>query len=327
MSTLSWSDLFNNGSIVALNTSLWRARIKLRAVDLGIEVTKEVRDVLSFGTYRLAPAKAFDDILEPARRARGMIDDSSVNFGLIRGARFVPADKLPDLIMNLEGQKTAYYAAVESFLTNYDTMRDMTLPTLWSALCAAAKTTDDATRAYERIQQEYPAREEVAQLFALSWSVYAISAPKNAAVAGAVETEASEVKGIVSEMVKELHGEVSTRLQEVIDLIAKGGRLSEKTLNSTRAVLDRVDSLNIFGDQELSRLTRAVRGIFDGADPNNLKENSGDMSNFVNGLADVQAELTGSVAQAAADAEAALTGLGRRRFAAVVADTAAEMGL
>jgi hypothetical protein len=306
---LSWNALFLNGSIVSLSVGAWRARVALRASDLGVEDSPEVQKALTHGNTRLMPRKAFESITSASREAAGLVDRYSVNFGLIRGARYVPEGNLPKLLGMLAKVKNDHAAAVDAFMDQFEAQRDAILPVIEKALQDAAKTPEAARAAFERIQAEYPAASEVRGQFSLSWSVYALSSPKSAATAEAAKQEAEGVKSILGDMVKQLRADITDKVQSIMEICAKGGKLPERSIDVALELLDRVDSLNILGDRELEAQTRALRKMLVKVDPKAVD------SGFVTGLTQVQEALKGSVEDAIRQAEDSLTGLGRRQIA------------
>lgn len=306
---LGWNDLFMSGSIVDLTTSIWRARIGLKAVDLGIEYSEDVQKALSLGSHRLAPAKAFERIMEPSRAAARAIDYYSLNFGLIRGARYVPDANLPKLLEQLRKYKQDFAAAVDDFVAGYDDMKATMLPIIEKAMIDAAKHPDAAARAFERVQAEYPSAEAVRGKFKLAWSIYAVQGAKSKVAAEAAADETDTIKDVVRDMVTQLRGDMQEKLADVLDLINKGGKLQERSIESALAVLDRVDSLNILGDEVLSDQVGALRSALQTVDRG--KRVSDD---FVVSLEGIKKTLEASVEEAVAAAEQNLTGLGRRKI-------------
>lgn len=310
MSKLRWDALFLNGSIVSLSIGAWRARAGLKASDLGLEDSPEVAKALTLPTTRLMPRKAFEDITTESRAANALIDRYTMNFGLIRGARFIPAGQLPRLIAELEVVQGRHRAAADAFIgpdgAKFNENRDAILPVIRKAIQDAAKTPEAAEAAFQRIQAEYPTASEVREQFQLSWSIYNLSSPKTAATAEAAKQEAEGVKSILGDMVKQLREDVQVRVKELAEIALKGGKLREGSIQATMELLDRVDALNILGDTELSQQTGALRRLLRGVDPKEVG------AGFVAGLSGVQEALSASVQEAVQAAEERLTGVGNR---------------
>lgn len=318
MSSLTWNNLFLNGSIVDLTTGLWRARTKLKAADLGIENSQEVQKALSLGSHKLAPPKAFAEIKEAAARASRAIDYYSMNFGLIRGARYVPDTNLQPLMIELKGAQEEFNQASDAFVANYEVMKDQMLPVIRSALQSAAKDQESADMAYQRVYAEYPPSQLLRTKFALTWNIYSVQAAKSSAAKEVAEEESGKVKDILRDMIEQLRGDLQGKLQGILETATKGGTLPSRSVESAYKMLDRVESLNVLGDSVLADQVRAVRVALSGVD----RKDVGD--GFVTGLNDIQKTLEDSLEQAVADAERNLTGVGRRKLA--VAEPEASVG-
>src|SRR4051812_1170605 len=118
--TLGWNDLFFTGSVVDLAVSVWGARIQIKASDLGIEDSEEVRKALSLGSHRLVPPESLTAISAAAGKAQRAVDHHSLNFALIRGARYVPDTALPPLLEKLRVAREEFHGAVSAFLETYE---------------------------------------------------------------------------------------------------------------------------------------------------------------------------------------------------------------
>ena len=137
-------------------------------------------------------------------------------------------------------------------------------------------------------------------------------------VAGASEAvgdETNEVRDVVRDMVVGLRGEVAEKLGTVLALIQKGGSLKEVSINSALAVLDRVDAVNVLGDDALTAQVASLRSALRGVTPGKRVTDA-----EVAGLEAINKDLTGSVEEATRGAEAKLTGRqgGRLATASVV---------
>jgi hypothetical protein len=287
-----------------------------------------VASALALGNHRLAPAKAFENVAAVIAEARRAIDDLSLSFVFIKGARYVPAQNMDKLRARLAECREKFTAEVDTFIEGYEATKGEMLPVIRKALrdaarpvpatlgkndeiLAPARTADEvAAAAYERVLGEYPSADEVREKFRLIWNVYAVQGPKAEGAAAAMEGETDTVKSVLRDMVAGLREEVTTKLAEVLALIQKGGKLHERSLESARAVLARVDAVNVLGDEELTRQVSAFRRALDGV---RAGERVGDAT--VTGLADVAKALSADLEEATAAAEAKLTGVGRRKLA------------
>jgi len=310
---IGWNDLFLAGSVVDLDVGMWSARTKIKAADLGIDDSPEVHKALSLGCHRLVPKDAFDKVREIAWAAKRAIESHSLNFPFIRGARYVPDAKMGSLIDRLKKQREAFDAESDRICADYQSITAEMLPVIRKALLDATGDEEIAKAAYDRVLSEYPSADEIRSKFYIRWNVYAVSGAKSGAIADTMAQETESVKSIVRSMIEQLREEFSERLGAVTAAIAKGGKLNSMTIESTREVLDRVESMNLFGDSVLADQVWKLRGIIDTAERNG-KIYASKKSGFLNDLTSIQREVEKSAEDAVAEAEANLTGLGRRKF-------------
>lgn len=305
---LNWNALFANGQIVQLTTTSWGANTKLRPADLGLDDTEAVKQALSLGRVRLMPTVSFKQIKRAVAEAKDAIDEHSINFAMIRGARYIPQTNIEKLSPKLIRSKNKFLEAVDAFCNGYQAARDAYMPTIRTAL-EATKASDAAiAHAYERLISFYPTSAEVRMKFTLSWSLYGISGARSQAAMAALSDEQTQVKSIVSGMVEELRGEVKTRVTQLLKATTRGGKLNKKMLEGSRNMIERLETLNILGDSSLNTQLAALKSAFDSMDENKMDEM------FAADLSAIQSALETSAEQAISDVENNLMGTGRRRI-------------
>lgn len=305
---LNWNILFENGSIVDLNTSIWAARTAIKLSDLGIQDSEDVQKVLSLGCHRLAPKKSFEKVREAAAAAKRSIENHSINFSMIRGARYVPDKAIPKLLEELKTHGAAFSAARAEFLASYEQIKAEQMPVIQRALQNASPTPEIAQNAYLRVCSEYPSIEDVTARFDLTWSVYAIQGAKSKDAMDAIKTETDSVKDVVKDMIAQLRNELRDKLSDLLALTERGGTLKKVSLEAANTLLDRLDSMNILGDKVLADQVKAMRTAI--ATVNRDEVSQG----FKDGLSGIKKELESSIEQAVAEAEATLTSVGKRKM-------------
>lgn len=305
---LNLNSLFSVGSIVDLHTSIWGARMKIKPQDLGIEPSEEVNKVFSLGQHRLAPSDAFERIRTPVNQAKNTIDGYSMNFAMIRGARYVPEVHIEKLIGRLVVYQQAFNAAVDEFMESYQTMRDEQMPVIFKALQDATQDEELAKAAFARIEAEYPDANTVRSKFGLTWNVYAVQGSKSKAAAEMIAGETSQVKSIMGEMIGELRKELSDKVTGLLEIANKGGKLTDTSIGSAMSLLTKLESMNVLGDPVLADQIEALRGALSAVDKSAVDKE------FTMGLSQMKQELSQSVEKAIQEAEQNLTGLGRRKL-------------
>jgi hypothetical protein len=289
---------------------MWRARTKLKPQDLGIDPTIDVQKALSLGCHRLMPPKVFDEINESVRAAVRAIDYCSLNFAMIPGTRYVPDTNLPKLLEQLKEYKRRFYFSVDNFISSYEEMKSQMLPIIESALKEAAKDPESAGLAYSRILSEYPDAEEVKRKFSLFWNIYTIQGAKNKEALNTLFDESSEVQSIVRSMVEQLRGEVQGKLSGIIELINKGGKLKSTSIESALGMIERIETLNLFGDSVLDDQIKRMKDFLNGIDPKSKIPNKA----LAIGFEEIQKNLSESLEEAVKKAEENLVSMGRRKL-------------
>lgn len=310
---VTWNDLFTQGTLIDYSTHLWRARIRLKPEDLGIDPTDDVQRALSFGCHRLAPASAFADINAVVNGYTSDIMEHSLNFPLLQGVRYVPDSEITELQRKLDKRSFEFGIAVDAFLAQYDNMMAEMLPIIEKALQEAAKTPDAASAAMSRVVTEYPSRDKVTQKFGLEWNFFTIAIPDSKEAAVSAKNSIPQVQKAITGMVEQLRNELLEKVSGLFSLAKKvkdGTSRSKDGFASTSKksaldVLAKVDRLNILGDTVLKEQVQVLRSLLD----------SEDMSAVMQDLSKVKVNLESDVAEASKAAEKKLTGLGNRKIA------------
>lgn len=310
---ITWNDLFTQGTLIDYSTHIWRARIRLKAEDLGIDATDDVQKAFSFGCHRLAPSTAFEAINSAVNGYVSDIMEHSLNFPLLQGVRYVPDSEVKPLQKKLDLRLREFNIAVEEFLAQYDSMMQEMLPVLEQALKEAAKTPEAAFNALSRVTREYPSSEKVAAKFGLEWNFFTIAIPSSKEAADTAKSSIPQVQKVITSMVEQLRTELSEKVSGLISLAQKAkdgtsrtkegfGSMSKK---SALSVLEKVDRMNILGDSVLKAQTQALRSLLD----------SSDMNVVMRDLGQIKTNLESDITEATKAAEKKLTGLGNRKIA------------
>lgn len=302
---LTWADLFTNGSLIDLNVSMWDGLVKVHPEDMGVD-RDAVKGAITFGHERLVPVMSLQAIRDAASKARGIIDSYSIPFKLVPGSRFLPRSTRADALEALNKAHTEFHKAVNDFMDKYEGYKIDHRPTLRYALVEASGDVATAEHALARITRLYPAEGELRQSFGLSWSTFSIAAPRDG---GDGEEQGSAIAAEIGHMVDRVREQLTEKVTDILDLAARGGRITEKTYNSALRFCERVDTLNIFADDGLKAAVRAVRAAVSAA-----KSGEDPGAALTNGLGAVTTELQKSRDSAINSAAAMMAGQAERRF-------------
>jgi len=314
MAQLTWNDLFTAGTLIDYSVHLWRARIQLKAEDLGVAKTEEVQKALSFGCHRLAPAESFEVINSIVRSFQKDIEEYSLAFPLLQGVRFVPDEQVKALQKKMDLRLREFNYAVNDFLEDYDINMQKMLIVIEQALNEAAKSPQAAATALSRVISEYPSKQEVAKKFGLEWKLFSISMPMSKSAAQSAAMAMPQVTKAVTSMVEQLRSELAEKVGGLITLVqkVKEGKsrtkdgFDAKSKESALSVLAKVDRLNFFGDRILAEQTSVIRRMLESDDCN--------PDRIAKDLNHVRSNLEGDIQAASAEAERKLTGIGRRKL-------------
>lgn len=301
MGKLSWEMLFAQGSLFDLTAGVWSARVRLKPQDLGIEDTAEVRKAINMAYARLVPKEAIEKINRLIWDARKEVEQCSIPFPLVQGASFVPKDQREVLEQKLSELKTQFDGQVAIFLARYDEYKKEMEPVIRKALQDASHN-GDSEKGVQRILSEYPPVEYIEHKFSFKWRAFAISAPIDGSIAGALESSTGDVKDALATMVGGLRDEAIKKVGEITDLIVRGGKYSAKTINAARRVIDRLHGMNVLGDKQLESALDKLNVV--------LSDYKGDGN--VASFEEVKAELQKDLDKAAEAAAEKLMSLGKR---------------
>lgn len=309
MAKLTWEDLFSQGTLVDLDVGVWSGLARLLPGDLGIPKTDEVRTALTFGHERLVSKAFLQPIRDAEQAARQAVDDVSITFPLIRGSRYVPRKNREKLEARLVQIRIDFSAAVTKFLTEYQKHRTEMAGTLRQALATAAKSSMFVDAAMARLTEKYPTEATLGNLMYMKWRYLAITAPKDGAAAAG---EVDAVNEAIGDIVGGLRREVQSKLDDVLALVARGGKITAKTFNSAKRTIDRIASLNVFGDAGLAAAVEKFRAVIDAAAGDKTGDKAGEI--LAHGLDPVKAEIAKDVDAAVKAAAARLTGASTRKM-------------
>jgi len=308
MAKLSWADLFLSGSLIDLDISFWDGLVRLRPEDLGIARTDDVKTALTFGHERLVSKGHLKALRDLAYEARKLVTENSVTFKLVPGARYLPKAKRADIDQRLERIRERFGVAVEKFCHEFPTYQEAMRGILRRAITDAAKHEDVVEVTLQRLEGKYPSVDKLRKTFAISWKIFSIAAPQDGETTG---DEGSSVTEAVRDMIKELRGEVAAKTKDLLALVAKGGKLTERTWRSARAVCDRLESMNVFSDETLSAAITRLRTVVAQAAQ---RDDAGEV--LSEGLNTIESDLNQNLEEAAQAAADRLTGRMTRRMRA-----------
>jgi hypothetical protein len=264
------------GLLVKLTVSIWTGTAQLEAPDLGLS-DADISADYALGRKRLVPKDALDPIHTAARRAKYALD--TLSLAMPDGGRFVLRETVPEVLAELDRQRTAFQAAVDAFLAEYPRLREQMRPQ-WIAAAEQAWATQHARHPHAdhdawvqaflaRVDRAYPDLERLRRKFDFFWYTYQLALSELEevdATAVAREEEArrardaayqAEVRArlddALSRGIAALHDSVAQAFQRIIEHITSGRPLSDAALRRVRDTISRFRKLNVWGDSALDR--------------------------------------------------------------------------
>ena len=119
-------NLFDVGCLVNLSIGMWSGRKMITEEDLrkvGIDPTSLPKDIVNYGRKLLVPKSELKVMNNIQQRARVYLDKWSKSFG-ISSSHFVPVKMLPSVEQELKGLKEEFFAAVDSFVSRVEDMKN-----------------------------------------------------------------------------------------------------------------------------------------------------------------------------------------------------------
>ena len=303
---LTWADLFANGSLIDLDVRMWDGLLRLKPSDLGIDASNEsVQQALTFGHERLVAKSALEAIRESAYQARKAVENNTIGFDLIPGSRFIPKGNRDGLQYELDELAQEFRAGVNKFLQDYGQHRSQQQQVIREALMVATGDAAVVERAVSRIISEYPSEGDLSEKFSIGWHFFSIASPQD----GTRGNEGSALRKSIEEMIDSLRSKLVERVQGILELVNRGGKITQKTFNSASALCERLQKLNVFGDPGLSIVIGQVRNALEAAANSETAAES-----LKDGLGSVEDELARSREQAIEAVAHRLAGQGERRL-------------
>ncbi len=255
-------NLFDLGSLINLKIGAWSGRKMISRSDLinvGLDPDKLPSDICNFGRKLLVSKSELQSISKIEQRARYYLSQFATPFG-IASCFFAPNTLVPDLEHNLKCFKSDYFKIVDNFIVRFNDLKE--------------EVRHRHPEFFEKcLKQFYPTTpESLRSRFYFDWHLFKINNINSLQETTSEEiSEKSnlikeklqkEVGSFVEEYVGSMRGEV-IRFCNLIKCRANGTiygeekepkKLTPKTLTSFRKYIDKFRDLNIFGDDEITKM-------------------------------------------------------------------------
>lgn len=244
-------NLFDEGCLVQLTTSMWGATRKIDASRLTPSVPS--RDWLT-ATKKLIDPEALKPVKKVINAARTYLSGISLPFP-IQGMVFVPKDLISDVDQHLEQFKEKYFESVDQVVHRYEQLRQAAM------LCLGGL--------YNEL--DYPA--DLKGRFAFVWRFVILDVPNGNTAILAPEVYAREKEKFIQTMeqarqlaVESLREEFGALIERITERFTTGPDGKPKVFKNTTVenfyeFFETFKQRNIFKDQHLSELVDRAQGI------------------------------------------------------------------
>ena len=304
---LTWSNLFAFGCLIKTRITQCRFQTRINPEDIGIEdIDGEFAKAIYPGHKKLLPDKFLKPISSVIYKIKKLLDDNSLDFPLLEGARFIPKKAKEEVKGMLREYKVQFDAAVEDLIQSYEQAKREQLPNIRKALEKYTENKENSAeivnQAMVRIEGSYPTPDYIRAKYNVTWRPMDISVPRDEETAEALEQQSQDVKEAVTGMVDGLRKELLEKITSVIASAKKNETIQAKTLESVETLCNRVENMNILNDIYIKSAIKQLRIIIRMEDTEQISNN----------MVSLKETLDSSAEQSRDAAINSLTKLGRR---------------
>jgi len=231
--------IWDKGVLCQIQSSVWSMEVRLEPKDLNMN-SDEIPTFMKLGTKRLLPQGVRDEFNKHIWNAKS----SAKKYGFpyfISNSFFIPFGNMDKLTERLSKERTAFYERLENFLTRYTPLRESYL------------RENDAYR--HILEEHYPSPEVIRSKFKFNVVYYAASiSDVNLGDIGSAEEVYLEWAVNVANSLRKEAREVA----ESIDARITDGTISGKTMRKVQTLLDRVQKMDVLGEDSLLNATKTL---------------------------------------------------------------------
>ncbi len=269
------SILTREGVLIKVSVSYFRGTKKLRPEDLGLERKNLSDRLISLGHKRLLPKDCLQELALIEGRAHALVESNT--FPFLNGlGHFLPNSKLADVTAKLEQLQNEFWAAKETFMNKYSSLRESASKE-WRKV--AQKLVNDPEQLVATIEASFPYPEHMDRFYAFDVNLFQIALPQRmtAELVTAAEQQAvvearqraaaeasqkirTRVEAFVSDCVASLREQTAQLCDEMLQSIngCETG-VHQKTLNRLVRFIDQFKSMNFVGDADMEQQLESVK--------------------------------------------------------------------
>ena len=271
-------NLFEKGCLVQLSASVWRAARKIKPEQLS---EMAVSHEWFTATKKLVDPDSLKPINSVVNAARSYLSAVSLPFP-IQGMVFAPKEMISRVDGKLEEYKAEFTGKVDSFLGEYDTLREVASVQLGELFS----------------EMDYPV--DVRSKFAFLWRFIVLEVPNGRAGILSPEVYEREKDKFIRTMeearelaITSLREEFGGMIARITERFSNGNGDKPKvfkngTVNNFYEFFETFKERNIFKDDQLSELVERAQGILQGQSPEAIRSNDQLKEHIRSGMAEVE---------------------------------------
>jgi hypothetical protein len=268
--------LTREGVLINVSVRYWRAQIKLRPQDLGLEDERISHRLISLGHKKLLPKEAFAPFSLMESRAHSLVE--AATFPFLGGiARFLPNAQVAHVREKLADLQQEFLAEKARFIGEYEHWQTTALDE-WRTFARQVGTPEN--RLLTTISAAFPSTGRVSEKFGFETRLFQVALPESLreestsfsnqeAIRAARESVAREAaqnlrrdtETFVADCVATLREQTAEICQEMLASMDSGKTdgVHQKTLNRLVRFIEQFKSLNFAGDTELEEQLEGAR--------------------------------------------------------------------
>ncbi len=280
-------NMFEKGCLIQLSISKWGGVKKISDSQLA-EMT-EVHEWLT-ATKKLVDPESLKPICKVGNAARSYLTSVSLPFP-IQGMVFIPKEMITRVDQKLEEFKTEFHQSVDTFLRDYDNLRE-------TAMVCLGDLFNDV---------DYPVRVE--KKFSFAWRFIILDVPDGKSGILSPEVYEREKEKFIQTMeearsmaVESLREEFASMVERITERFTQNGDSKPKvfknaTVESFYEYFETFKERNIFKDDQLAQLVERAHAVLGGVSAESIRTDEGLKENIRKGMAEIEGAMATALAR------------------------------
>lgn len=239
----NYDHVFDRGTLISLNISVWGMSTQLHETDLSIETQPEI---IKLGKKFLFKPSLFNEFKRIESGARRCLYKHAHKFPIAE-AHFVAHQALDVTLQELTQFQTKFFEQVDKFCSEYENNKE--------------EVRTDFPEHWEKLSKLYPTVDNLRKKFNFSWTLWRITMPKefgeydlNAKIAE--EQTVNEAKTRAQQQLQEQAQKQSQMLYDFVQDV--GVKLREAVLQQSTIIVEKIKNKEIISKTNINSLLRQI---------------------------------------------------------------------